>query len=655
MKNLFTYLKALWGAWGNLQSNDVSFDCRLTVGSPSFDCRSAMLKLVSVLALIFTLGVGQAWGADATMTGVSNATASTVNKKTAFKCATGSRAGSMKVTVPTGANVISFYCAGWNGKSVTVSVTPTDKVNTTSFSPTSDSGISGSGTSYTLSGTESTYLKTITLKSITASTDITFSTSKDKQFVLWGAKYCFNPTSPTNGTIGSATARLSWTDTHSVGYYELYYSKSSTAPTMATAATVTDITNTYADLISLDASATYYWWVRAYDNYCKSEWVAGSSFTTTSGASCSADPTIGTASLNGSFNMTSTTSSIDVSSGTCSTGNAACDWTDYGFVWSDGANTTTPTVGGTNCNKVKVGESGTGTSWTGSITPSGSTTPTSWTMGHTYYVRTYGKNSKAGAAFVEGSAWSFTPYMVTFNKNDGGATISTQYVQGGVSTPLTSNSFSRTGYTFNGWNTDADGTSGTGYTNGQSVSLSANLTLYAKWSAKQCTISFDIEGGTGTITNVTATYGQAMPSKESNLPTKTGYNFGGFWDGDGGTGTQYYNADGTSKINWNKDVTATQTLYAKWTIKNYTVTWKVNGEDYTAGTPTDNVNHGSHVTTLPTAPDPGSYCGDKFMGWTDATDGAYVHGTSNLYTKASEFPNATAAQTFYAVFADYDD
>lgn len=372
-----------------------------------------------------------------------------------------------------------------------------------------------------------------------------------------------------------------------------------------------------------------------------------------SAASCSANPTIGTASLNGSFNMTSTTSSIGVSSGTCSTGNAACDWTDYGFVWSDGANTTTPTVGGTNCNKVQVGTTGSGTSWTGSITPSGSTTPTSWTTGHTYYVRTYGKNSKAGAAFVEGSAWSFTPYMVTFNKNDGGATTSTQYVQGGVSTPLTSNSFSRTGYTFNGWNTDADGTSGTGYTNGQSVNLSANLTLYAKWSAKQCTISFDIEGGTGTITNVTATYGQAMPSKESNLPTKTGYNFGGFWDGDGGTGTQYYNADGTSKINWNKDVTATQTLYAKWTIKNYSVTWKVNGEDYTAGTPTDNVNHGSHVTDLPTAPSTASYCGDKFMGWTDATDGAYVHGTSNLYTKASEFPNATGNQVFYAVFADY--
>lgn len=184
------------------------------------------------------------------------------------------------------------------------------------------------------------------------------------------------------------------------------------------------------------------------------------------------------------------------------------------------------------------------------------------------------------------------------------------------------------------------------------MSLSANLTLYAKWTAKQCTVNFDIEGGTGTITSVTATYGQAMPSKGSNLPTKTGYDFGGFWDGDGGTGTQYYNADGTSKINWNKDVTAAQTLYAKWTIKSYSVTWKVNGTNYSAGGSTS-VNHGSHVSTLPTPPSPASYCGDKFMGWT--TDEVYVHNTSPLFTTADSAPTASDAQIFYAVFADYGE
>jgi len=248
-----------------------------------------VLWLLIPLLTLFNLS---AWGADATMTGVTEATASTVNTKSAYKCGTGKKAGSMKVTVPTGANVLSFYCAGWNGKTVTVSVTPTSNVYTTSFSPTSDSGIAGTGTSYTLSGSESTYLYTIRLKSITSSTDITFSTDKDKQFVLWGAKYCFNPTSPSNTTIGSTTATLSWTDSKNVNNYEVYYSTSSTAPTASSSGTTT--TSKSIDLTSLTASTTYYWWVRAYDSYCKSDWVAGSSFTTSAGCTS-------LASINGSF------------------------------------------------------------------------------------------------------------------------------------------------------------------------------------------------------------------------------------------------------------------------------------------------------------------------------------------------------------------
>ena len=86
----------------------------------------------------------------------------------------------------------------------------------------------------------------------------------------------------------------------------------------------------------------------------------------------------------------------------------------------------------------------------------------------------------------------------------------------------------------------------------------------------------------------------------------------------------------------------------------YSVTWKVNNGNYSAGG-SSTVNEGSHVETLPTAPDPNDYCGDKFVGWTDATNGEYTHGTSNLYKEASEFPEASDDQVFYAVFADYDE
>ena len=67
MKNLFTYLKTLWGAWGNLQSKDVRHDRRLTVGSPSgLDAKwkqNPFMRFAVVLTLIFTIGIGNVWGA----------------------------------------------------------------------------------------------------------------------------------------------------------------------------------------------------------------------------------------------------------------------------------------------------------------------------------------------------------------------------------------------------------------------------------------------------------------------------------------------------------------------------------------------------------------------------------------------------------------
>jgi uncharacterized repeat protein (TIGR02543 family) len=62
----------------------------------------------------------------------------------------------------------------------------------------------------------------------------------------------------------------------------------------------------------------------------------------------------------------------------------------------------------------------------------------------------------------------------------------------GVAKALTANAFTRSGFTFTGWNTKADGT-GTSYSNGQSITVPASLTLYAQWTAKQLasqTVSF---------------------------------------------------------------------------------------------------------------------------------------------------------------------
>jgi len=150
--------------------------------------------------------------------------------------------------------------------------------------------------------------------------------------------------------------------------------------------------------------------------------------------------------------------------------------------------------------------------------------------------------------------------------------------------------------------------------------------------------------GTGTETSDTKTCGTNLTLKGA-IFTRTGYNQTGWATTDGGSQAYALNASYTANSG--------ATLYPVWTAKTYTVTWKVNNTNYTTGSPSTTVSHGSRVTALPTAPSPASYCGDKFVGWT--TDENFVYGTSPLFTAASGAPVANGDQVFYAVFADYAD
>jgi uncharacterized repeat protein (TIGR02543 family) len=101
-----------------------------------------------------------------------------------------------------------------------------------------------------------------------------------------------------------------------------------------------------------------------------------------------------------------------------------------------------------------------------------------------------------------------TPTTVTFNSNYGTPTPTTQTA--GLPTNLTSNSFSRTGYTFAGWNTAADGT-GTSYADGASYPFTSSATLYAQWTL----ISSPTINTSGTLSAVNTTYGTASASPTS--------------------------------------------------------------------------------------------------------------------------------------------
>ena len=88
----------------------------------------------------------------------------------------------------------------------------------------------------------------------------------------------------------------------------------------------------------------------------------------------------------------------------------------------------------------------------------------------------------------------------------------------------------------------------------------------------------------------------------------------------------------------------------------YTVTWMVNGKEYTEGTPSTTVYADERVATLPTPPEPNAYCGDVFVGWTTENPASgNFNEAPTVYNEQATFPTATGDQTFYAVFADYQD
>ena len=186
-----------------------------------------------------------------------------------------------------------------------------------------------------------------------------------------------------------------------------------------------------------------------------------------------------------------------------------------------------------------------------------------------------------------GSSWYYRAvqeirYSVTYDANGGTGTVtdaSSPYLSGANVTVL-SNSFTRTGYTFSKWNTAPDG-SGQNYDPSDVISsISADVTLYAQWTAKQTTVTLDKQSGSGGPATVTATYGQAMPS--ATMPTRSNYTFQGYYASTGGSGKQYYAANGSSANTWDQE-SATKTIYAHWAETKYAVTVAVSDPDHAAG------------------------------------------------------------------------
>ena len=88
-------------------------------------------------------------------------------------------------------------------------------------------------------------------------------------------------------------------------------------------------------------------------------------------------------------------------------------------------------------------------------------------------------------------------YIVSFDANGGSGRMQSQLFDVGVPQALTQNAYTRDGYTFSGWNTMQAG-NGTAYTNGQTITVTSDMTLYAQWTNNG--VSGGGQSGSGTHT-----------------------------------------------------------------------------------------------------------------------------------------------------------
>jgi len=249
-------------------------------------------------------------------------------------------------------------------------------------------------------------------------------------------------------------------------------------------------------------------------------------------------------------------------------------------------------------------------------------------------------------------------YNVAYNGNGntGGSVPidATDYEEGQlVTVPGNTGSLVKAGYSFVGWNTQADG-NGTTYTQGQQFTMgTANVTLYAKWNANPTyNVAYNGNGNTGGSVPVDATdyeEGQlvTVPGNTGSL-VKTGYSFVGWNTQADGNGTTYTQGQQFTMG------TANVTLYAKWNANpTYNVTYNGNGNtggsvpidstDYEAGQPVTVPGNTGYLLKINVGGV--SY---RLAGWNTKADG---DGTT--YTPGQQFAMGTSNVTLYAKWIPY--
>lgn len=213
--------------------------------------------------------------------------------------------------------------------------------------------------------------------------------------------------------------------------------------------------------------------------------------------------------------------------------------------------------------------------------------------------------------------WSADSYSITYFANGGSSAPVAQSETYGTTASVSATPATRSGYTFDGWNTLANGL-GTGRASGSSFTMSnANVDLYAQWTAQSFAVSFNANGGTSAPASVTGATDSTV-TVPSTTPTRAGYDFTGWNTLQAGTGTGYL-ASSTLTMPPNNLV-----LWAQWRAQTFEIAYSVNGgvtNPPVGGLATTD----SSVQAASTTP---TRTGYTFAGWNTVVDGSGISASA---------------------------
>ena len=254
----------------------------------------------------------------------------------------------------------------------------------------------------------------------------------------------------------------------------------------------------------------------------------------------------------------------------------------------------------------------------------------------TNYPAGVGSTYAAPADLALFAKWQANTYLISYNGNGatgGSAPDSGTYVTGGSTYTVAANrsgtdAFSKTGFTFAGWNTAANGGGTDKSENATGFTTASDVVFYAKWTAASFAVTYDTDGGSNAPTQADTMYGSTFTLPVA--PTKTGSNFLG-WE----TASNLYAPGSTFTMG-----SSTLSFIARWSRINYVITYALNGGSGT--TPTQgNVPSGDSFTTA-VAP---SRSGFTFAGW---SDGATTTNAETSISNVSSNMTLTAQWTIAA-------